>query len=59
MFVSASHNNFHLATGSPAIDTGTNSAPNLPLKDLNGKPRIADGDADGDLVVDMGVYEVQ
>ena len=59
MFVSANHNNFHLATGSPAIDTGTNSAPNLPLKDLNGKPRIADGDADGDLVVDMGVYEVQ
>jgi hypothetical protein len=59
MFVKASHNNFRLALGSPAIDSGTNSAPNLPAKDLNGKPRIADGDDDGDLVVDMGVYEVQ
>lgn len=59
VFVSATRKNFHLATGSPAIDTGTNSAPNLPSKDLNGKPRIADGDADGDLIVDMGVYEVQ
>jgi hypothetical protein len=48
-----------LSAGSPAIDVGTNSAPDLPAKDLAGKPRIVDGDDDGDAVVDMGAYEFQ
>jgi len=48
-----------LSAGSPAIDAGTNSAPNLPAKDLAGKPRIVEGDNDGIAVIDMGAYEYQ
>ena len=44
---------YHLATGSPAIDAGNNSAPSLPTSDLDGKPRVS-GPA-----VDLGVYELQ
>ena len=50
-FVNAVTNQYKLATGSPAINAGKNSAPNLPAKDLSGKPRIVNG------TVDMGVYE--
>lgn len=48
-----------LKAGSPAIDAGTNSAPNLPAKDLANKPRIVDGNNDGIATVDMGAYEYQ
>jgi Right handed beta helix region/Cep192 domain 4/HYDIN/CFA65/VesB-like, Ig-like domain/Abnormal spindle-like microcephaly-assoc'd, ASPM-SPD-2-Hydin len=48
---------FHLQSGSPAIDTGNNSAPNLPATDLDGNPRIVDSTNEGAAVVDMGVYE--
>ena len=51
--------NLQLQAGSPAIDAGTNSAPDLPKRDLAGKPRIVDGDGDGDKIVDMGAYEFQ
>ena len=51
--------NLQLQAGSPAIDAGTNSAPDLPKKDLAGKPRIVDGDGDGDKIVDIGAYEFQ
>jgi len=51
--------NFKLKTGSPAIDAGTNSAPNLPLQDLSGLSRIVDGNADGTATIDMGVFEAQ
>jgi hypothetical protein len=50
-FVGAS--DYHLATGSPAIDAGNNAAPALPATDLEGKPRVS-GPA-----VDLGVYEFQ
>jgi len=49
--------NFHLQTGSPAIDAGTNSAPGLPTTDLDGNPRIVAGSSYGSPVVDMGAYE--
>jgi len=49
-FVSASANNFHLQSGSPAIDAGNNS-PSLPPKDLDGFPRIENN------IVDIGAYE--
>jgi parallel beta-helix repeat protein len=51
--------NFRLRAGSAAIDTGDNSSPNLPPLDLGGKPRIVDGDHDGDTIIDMGAYEYQ
>jgi len=50
---------YRLRATSPVIDAGTNSAPNLPKKDFAGKPRIVDGNGDGQSVVDMGAYEFQ
>jgi hypothetical protein len=52
-FVNAGKNNFQLLRGSPAINAGTNSAPDLPSKDFAGHPRIVGG------VIDMGAYEYQ
>ena len=57
LFVSKT--NFRLQAASPAIDVGDNSAPDLPLRDLGGKPRIVEGDADGTAIIDMGAYEFQ
>ena len=54
-FVSAT--DFHLKAGSPGIDTGNNSAPNLPATDLASAPRIQDSTGNGYPVVDMGAYE--
>lgn len=51
--------NYQLSSGSPAIDAGTNSAPDLTAYDLAGKPRIVDGDGDGNPVIDMGAFEFQ
>ncbi len=45
--------NLQLQAASPAIDGGTNSAPDLPKKDLAGKPRIVNK------IVDIGAYEFQ
>ncbi len=51
LFVSAGTDDFHLNTGSPCIDTGSNDASELPVYDREGRARIMDG------VVDMGAYE--
>lgn len=51
MFVSKI--NFQLKTGSPAINAGDNSAPDLPPLDLAGKTRVVGGN------IDLGVYESQ
>lgn len=48
---------YHLMAGSPCIDAGTNSDPNIPAKDKDGKPRCIDGDNNGTIVVDLGAYE--
>jgi len=53
LFVNPKHNKYQLQSGSPAINTGDISAPDLPKKDLAGKPRTVDG------TVDMGAYESQ
>ena len=54
-----SGSDFHLQPTSPAIDAGTNSAPNLPQTDYDGKPRILDGNNDCASTIDMGAYELQ
>jgi len=49
--------NYRLQDISPCIDTGENSAPELPPVDFDGNPRIFDGNNDSTEVVDMGAYE--
>ena len=51
LFVDAANGNFHLQSGSPVINQGSNSAPSLPSTDKDGLPRILYG------IVDMGAYE--
>lgn len=50
---------YALKSASPAIDSGTmdNALVTLPQTDLAGKPRVYDGNNDGNSVVDMGAYE--
>ena len=50
--------NYHLLPGSPCIDAGDlDYIPGPDDTDLDGRPRVMDGDNDGVLVVDMGAYE--
>jgi len=49
--------NLRLSENSPCIDAGNNSVVETNSTDLDGNPRILDGDKDGDSVVDMGAYE--
>ena len=51
-------NDYHLAAGSPCVDSGDNTAVTTPT-DLDGNTRIVDGDLNGTPTVDMGVYECQ
>jgi len=74
LFVDAESGDLRLSTGSPCIDAGWWSSylpddvadldddddTDEPIPyDLDGNPRIVDGDADGEPVVDMGAYEYQ
>jgi hypothetical protein len=67
-FVNASAYIFRLTPESPCIDAGSNYVDYepmtsgftlLPETDLDGGPRIVDGNGDGNDVVDMGPYEYQ
>ena len=57
LFVNPGQNDFHVAISSPAVDAGSNTAPNLPNLDLDGNLRVTDGNGDGVATVDLGVYE--
>src|SRR5439155_22503197 len=51
---------FRLSSSSPVIDTGTNTpAPGVTLSalDLDGQPRVQDGNSDGTATADLGAYE--
>jgi len=51
---------FHLMAGSACIDAGTNDPFNgLDADDMDGNPRLQDGDGDGNAVVDMGACEFE
>ena len=56
LFVDAANGDVRLQSGSPAIDKGTNAAITA-TTDLDGNPRLVDGDGDGTATVDMGAYE--
>lgn len=53
MFVNGAKSNYQLSASSPAINAGSNSAPDLPVKDFAGHTRIVGG------TIDMGAYESQ
>ena len=54
-FANAATGNYHLVQGSPCIDAGTN-LPGM-TNDFDGVPRPLDGNDDGQVLADMGVYE--
>lgn len=56
-FVNPDTNDFHLMWNSPCIDVGDPNVNYDGEKDIDGQPRLADGDADDTFVVDMGADE--
>lgn len=55
-FVGPAAGNYHIAAGSPAIDSGQNAG--APVTDIDGDPRPQDGNGDGVSAVDLGADEV-
>jgi len=53
LFVSS----YRLRGGSPTIDVGDNSAPNLPATDRAGDQRIINGNDGPTAIIDLGAYE--
>jgi len=57
LFVDFADRNLRLQPSSPAIDAGTRAVPHLPRTDLDGNPRVVDGNGDGTVLPDIGAYE--
>jgi parallel beta-helix repeat protein len=55
LFVNGDAGDFHLKTGSPAIDAGTDGG--TPVADFDGVTRPLDGNGDGTAVIDIGAFE--
>ncbi len=59
LFVDAVNGDYHLARGSPCIDHGDPAfVPDPGETDIDGQPRLLDGDANGSVIVDIGADEV-
>jgi len=56
LFINSAVGNLRLGFGSPVIDAGNNISVTV-TTDLDDLPRFADGNGDGDPVVDIGAYE--
>ncbi len=52
-----SFNNAHIQPGSSCIDAGWPQAPGIGATDIEGLPRVQDGNSDGTAIVDVGAYE--
>ena len=57
LFACPAGQDFHIVSGSPCIDAGTNGAPFLTKTDFDGNPRVLAGHTNGPAIVDMGAYE--
>ncbi|MEW6747033.1 MAG: right-handed parallel beta-helix repeat-containing protein [Planctomycetota bacterium] len=57
LFVAAGEGNFHLSPVSPCIDAGSDTLSGLAPTDLDGSPRLVDGNGDSKKLLDMGAYE--
>lgn len=58
LFVDPAAGDLRLSSGSPCTDKGSNAAvPPGITTDLDGNPRICDGDGNGTEIVDVGAYE--
>ncbi len=58
-FADAPNDDYHLLRTSPCVDAGTTDTTglSLPNDDVDGNSRIVDGNSDGSVIIDMGVYE--
>jgi len=59
LFVNSGGGDFHLKSGSPAIDVGLNSEAGFSATDFYGNPRIVAGKAGDGAIVDVGAAEFQ
>lgn len=54
----ASPNGYRLGRRSPVVDAGSPDPLAALERDLAGRPRLVDGDRDGEAVIDIGAYEL-
>jgi hypothetical protein len=60
LFIDLTAADLHLTVSSPCIDRASNAlVPTGASVDLDGQPRIVDGDGNSSVIVDMGAYEFQ
>lgn len=58
LFIDAPAGNYRVPGGSPVVDAGDQLLPGVPPRDLEGRPRVIDGNGDRLAVIDIGAYEL-